>query len=488
MVLEKCGLGALGSGTKVPINQGLPQSCSRICWDLWTLKNQASSFYTQQNPCILPHLAYLKPHVTDGIQQHMKATIINIGDEILIGQIVNTNASWMAEYLDQNGIAVEQVLVIADTPAAILRAVEQALQTTSLVLLTGGLGPTKDDVTKTTLADYFGMEMVYHEPTFVNIQQLFAQYGRVADDRYRLQALMPVGAKILLNRMGTAPGMWFERGEQIVVSMPGVPREMKYLMQQEVVPRLKRLFHFPTILHHTVYTTGKGETDLAEILSFFENDLPSNIKLAYLPNSTMGIVRLRLSAYGEDAHVLGAQLEHYIGELPHLLGTLIFGENNTSIEVAVGELLRQKGYTLATAESCTGGNIAHRITAVSGSSAYFEGSVVAYSNSVKHRILGVSEQTLANHGAVSEATVLEMAQGVQALLQTDCAIAVSGIAGPTGGSPEKPVGTIWLAVVVGRAAYTKRLQLGKDRLQNIERTTTIALNLLRRFLLNDLKG
>lgn len=416
----------------------------------------------------------------------MKATIINIGDEILIGQIVNTNASWMADKLNQSGIAVDQVLVIADTQAAIRAAVEKALKQTDLVLITGGLGPTKDDVTKKTLADYFGMDMEYHEPSFKNIQQLFAQFGRVADERYQVQAEMPVGATILINKVGTASGMWFEKDGKVVVSMPGVPREVHYLLKYEVLPRLLRQYHFPTILHHTIYTTGKGETDLAEMLQEFEESLPSNIKLAYLPNSTLGFVRLRLSAYGEDAMVLESQLDHYVSELPAILGTLIFGENDETIERAVGQLLLKKGYTLGTAESCTGGNIAHKITSVPGSSAYYEGSVVAYSNSIKQQVLKVEAATLIDHGAVSEEVVIQMARGTQALMEVDCAIAVSGVAGPTGGSPEKPVGTIWVAIVKGEQLYTKRLQLGKDRIQNIERTTTIALNLLRLFLLNAL--
>lgn len=416
----------------------------------------------------------------------MKATIINIGDEILIGQIVNTNASWMAEQLDQSGISVQQVVVIADTEEAIRGAVDKALAQTDLVLITGGLGPTKDDVTKKTLADYFGMELAYHEPSFKNIQQLFAQFGRVADERYRVQAEMPIGATILINKVGTASGMWFERNGQIVVSMPGVPREVHYLLQQEILPRLLRQYHFPTILHHTIHTTGKGETDLAEILEEFEDSLPPNIKLAYLPNSALGFVRLRLSAYGEDAIVLESQLEHYISELAPLLGSLVFGENGETIEQAVGRVLLQKGYTLGTAESCTGGNIAHKITSISGSSAYYDGSVVAYSNKIKQELLGVKASTLEEHGAVSEEVVIEMARGTQELMKVDCAIAVSGVAGPTGGSPEKPVGTIWVAIAKGDEMYTKRLQLGKDRLQNIERTTTIALNLLRLFLLEAL--
>ncbi|MGH1337200.1 MAG: competence/damage-inducible protein A [Aureispira sp.] len=416
----------------------------------------------------------------------MKATIINIGDEILIGQIVNTNASWMADKLNQSGIAVHQVVVIADTQEEIRAAVDLALSQTDLVLVTGGLGPTKDDVTKKALANYFNMEMAYHEPSFKNIQQLFAQFGRVADERYRVQAEMPKEATILINKVGTASGMWFEKEGQVVVSMPGVPREVHYLLNHEVLPRLLRQYHFPTILHHTIYTTGKGETDLAEMLEEFEESLPSNIKLAYLPNSTLGFVRLRLSAYGEDAMILEAQLEHYVSELPPILGTLIFGENDETIERAVGNLLLQKGYTLGTAESCTGGNIAHKITSIPGSSAYYEGSVVAYSNRIKQQMLQVDATTLLDNGAVSEEVVIQMARGTQQLMQVDCAIAVSGVAGPTGGSPEKPVGTIWVAIVKGEECYTKRLQLGKDRIQNIERTTTIALNLLRLFLLQAL--
>lgn len=416
----------------------------------------------------------------------MKATIINIGDEILIGQIVNTNASWMADELDKNGIAVSRILAIADTKEAITDALDLAIATTDLVFITGGLGPTKDDVTKKTLADYFGMDMAFHEPTFNNMQQLFAQYGRVVDDRYRVQAEMPVGAKILINKAGTASGMWFERNDKVVVSMPGVPREVKYLMKYEALPNLKMQFQFPTIMHYTVNTTGIGETDLGEMLTEFEQKLPSNIKLAYLPNTMLGVVRLRLSAYGEDEIVLETQLDHYVRKLPPILGSLIFGEEKDTLESVLGKLLLKKEYTLGTAESCTGGNIAHKITSVAGCSAYYESSVIAYSNAIKESLLGVKAATLDVHGAVSEQTVIEMAKGTQKLLNVNCSIAVSGIAGPTGGSPEKPVGTIWVAVTKNEKIYTQKLQLGKDRIQNIERTTTIALNLLRRFLLDDL--
>lgn len=416
----------------------------------------------------------------------MKATIINIGDEILIGQIVNTNASWMAEKLNQSGIAVHEVLTIADTKESIVDALNRAMERTELVFVTGGLGLTKDDVTKKTLSDYFDMEMAFHEPTFNNIQQIFAQYGRVADDRYRAQAEMPVGAKVLINKTGAASGMWFEKNGKIVIAMPGVPREMKYLMTYEALPKLEMQLHFPTIMHRTINVTGRGETDLASLLEEFEQKLPSNIKLAYLPNSMLGMVRLRLSAYGEDAIVLETQLDHYVRKLPPILGSLIFGEEKDTLESVVGQLLLKNGYTLGTAESCTGGNIAHKITSIAGCSAYYESSVIAYSNTIKKNLLGVKESTLEEHGAVSEQTVIEMARGTQKLLNVNCSIAVSGVAGPTGGSPEKPVGTIWVAITKNEELYTEKLQLGKDRLQNIERTTTIALNLLRRFLINDL--
>ena len=416
----------------------------------------------------------------------MKATIINIGDEILIGQIVNTNAAWMAQKLNQHGLAVAQVLTIADTKESIVHALDIAIPNSKIVLITGGLGPTKDDITKRTLAEYFGMELAFHQASFDNIKQLFAQFGRVVDDRFRVQAEMPVGANILINKTGTASGMWFESKGKIIVSMPGVPREVKYLMKYEILPKLNMQLETPAIMHRTINLTGKGETDLAEMLVNFEKKLPSNIKLAYLPNPVTGVIRLRLSAVGNDAIVLETQLDHQVGKLPPILGSLIFGEEKDTLESVVGQLLLQKGYTMGTAESCTGGTIAHKITSVAGCSAYYESSVIAYSNATKMNLLGVSPETLKNHGAVSEETVIQMARGTQKLLQVNCAIAVSGVAGPTGGSPEKPVGTIWVAVTKNDEIYTKKLQLGKDRIQNIERTTTIALDLLRRFLLNDL--
>lgn len=416
----------------------------------------------------------------------MNACIINIGDEILIGQIINTNAAWMAQQLNLQGISVVQTLVISDTPQAIIDAVEAAKKTAQLILITGGLGPTKDDVTKKTLADHFGMPLEYHAPSFENIQDLFKQYGREADDRYKVQSHMPLGATVLINKTGTASGMWFEQDDAIIVSMPGVPREVKYLMTTEVLPRVIDKFNRPAILHHTLLSTGKGETDLSELLEDFEANLPPHIKLAYLPDTEKGMVRLRLSAKGDNLQKLQKELDEQVEKIKQILGVYIFGINEESLEMALGNILREKKLTITTAESCTGGNIARKITSVAGSSDYFSGSLVAYSNKVKAKHLGVDQQILDEFGAVSEACVISMAKGAQKLFEADCAIAVSGIAGPGGATPTKPVGTIWVAIANGATVYTKKLQLGTNRLQNITRTTNIALNLMRLSLINEL--
>jgi len=414
----------------------------------------------------------------------MKVHILNIGDEILIGQIINSNAATMANYLNEYGLAVEEMKTVSDQRESIQNAVSQALEVADIVLITGGLGPTKDDITKTTLADLFGMGLEFHEPSFANIVRLFSEFGRQTDDRYKIQAAMPVGATVLINKVGTASGMWFEKGDKIVVSMPGVPREMQYLMQNEVLPRLKAKFQMPAIQHHTLQTMGKGETDLSDMLEGLETQqLPPHIKLAYLPDTILGKVRLRLTAKGQDAEQLKNELAVHIGTMKNILGTLVFGEGETSIEAEVGKMLASRKLTLSTAESCTGGNIAKRLTSIAGSSNYFLGSVVAYSNGVKAQILGVSTQTLDEAGAVSEACVREMATGVRQLMKTDYAIAVSGIAGPDGGRPDKPVGTIWVAIADGEQVYSKKLQLGSDRNRNVEMTTSTALNLLRLLLL-----
>lgn len=416
----------------------------------------------------------------------MNAHIISIGDEILIGQIVNSNAAWMGEQLNQVGINVEQIVTISDDKDAIKNAVAQAEKTADIILLTGGLGPTKDDITKKTLADYFGLKLAYHAPSFENIQKLFVQYGKVVDDRYKIQAEMPVGADVLLNKVGTASGMWFNQNGKVTVSMPGVPYEMKYLMSNEVLPRLQKHFNRPTILHKTLLTTGKGETDLSGLLEEIEDQLPENIKLAYLPNTMKGQVRLRLSARGEDEKILQEELDTYATKITSILGLLVFGEEQQTLAGAIGEILNKKGASLGTAESCTGGNVAHHITEVAGCSSYFKGSVVAYSNEIKAKLLGVKLNTLDEYGAVSEQTIKEMVLGTIQHLDVDYAVATSGIAGPGGGRPDKPVGTIWIAVGDKNRVFTKRLQLGTNRARNIQLTTTIVLNTLRRFLLDDL--
>ncbi len=412
----------------------------------------------------------------------MKAQILSIGDEILIGQIINTNAAWMATELNACGVFVERIVTVSDNHQVIAEALCEAMQVADLILITGGLGPTKDDLTKKTLADLFGHELIYHDESFQNIVRLFEQFGRNADDRYKLQAYMPSRATILINKVGTASGMWFEEEGKIIVSMPGVPREMQYLMSYEVLPRLQARKDIPAIEHYTITSYGKGETDLSELLEDFEAALPPHIKLAYLPNTTTGYVRLRLTGRASDRDALRQEVELNATNLKAILGQLAIGRDEEPLERVLGEMLRQKGLTLSTAESCTGGNIAHKITAIAGSSSYFLGSVVAYSNEVKEKVLGVKAHSLEQYGAVSEETISQMAMGVKALMGSDCAIATSGIAGPDGGRPDKPVGTIWVAIAYKEQLRCKKLQLGKDRNRNIELASNIAMNMLRLML------
>jgi nicotinamide-nucleotide amidase len=416
----------------------------------------------------------------------MKAYILSIGDEILIGQILNTNANWMATELTLAGIYVERIVTLPDEKSAILEEVEQACKAADLVLITGGLGPTKDDITKKTLAEYFGMEMEYHAPSFDNIASLFQKFGRsMPDDRYKIQAHMPVGADIMINKMGTASGMWFEHQNGcILCSMPGVPREMKYLVEHEIMPRLRKSKELPAIVHDTILSFGRGETDLSTMLEEFEEALPSYIKLAYLPNTSTGYVRLRLTAKGDDKQQLHAEVELQMDKMRAILGSWIVGKEHEWLEVVVGDRLNKLGLSLGTAESCTGGNIAHKITSIPGSSAYYMGSLVTYSNEAKVNLLKVNAETLNTYGAVSEQTVKEMVLGALEALNVDYAIATSGIAGPTGGTDEKPVGTIWVAVGNKDYIYTKKLQLGNNRERNIEMTSNVALALLNKQLMD----
>lgn len=415
----------------------------------------------------------------------MKAYILSIGDEILIGQILNTNANWMATELTLAGIHVERIITLPDDHQAILEEVEQACKAADLVLMTGGLGPTKDDITKKTLAEYFDMELVYHPPSFDNITSLFMRFGKdLPDNRYKVQAEMPLGAEVMINKMGTASGMWFEHENGcILCSMPGVPREMKYLVKEEIMPRLHDRKQLPSIVHRTILSFGRGETDLSTSLEDFEAQLPTNIKLAYLPNTSTGYVRLRLTAKGDDEMALLAAVESQLAKMQAVLGSWIVGTEQQPLQVRVGERLLEKGLTLGCAESCTGGNISHKITTVPGCSKYYMGTVVSYSNEAKMNLLKVNASTLEKHGAVSEQTVKEMVLGAIDALDVDYAIATSGVAGPTAGSPKKPVGTIWVAVGNKNDIYTKKLQLGNNRERNIEMTSNIALALLNKQLI-----
>lgn len=410
----------------------------------------------------------------------MKIYILTIGDELLIGQVIDSNSAWMAQQLNLIGARVVGKATVSDDHEDILAGMAAGLEKADALLITGGLGPTKDDVTKKAIADFYGVGFIFSQETYEHISDLFARYGRPLNETVQHQCLMPQNALLLRNKMGTAPGMWFDENDKVVVSMPGVPYEMQYLMEKEVLPRLSDRFPAQPIAHRTLLTAGVGESVLADLIAGFEDFLPPHIKLAYLPS--IGQVRLRLTGQGPDREALDRELDERAGQLRSLLGDHCFGAGSNTLENTVGELLRSKNLLLGTAESCTGGFLAHRITSVPGSSDYFAGSVIAYSNAIKEKMLAVSSDTLLQHGAVSEETVIDMVKG--ALDQLDCHLAVStsGIAGPGGGTPEKPVGTIWIAIGNREKIETFRLNLGKDRLKNIEYTSVFALNKIRLFV------
>jgi nicotinamide-nucleotide amidase len=388
----------------------------------------------------------------------------------------------MGKILNLHGALVERIVSVGDVHEHIIMALHDACQHADVVLITGGLGPTKDDITKKALADFFQVDLQFSESSYQRICRFFEQLGRNATEAHRQQCYMPANAELLYNKMGTAPGMWFRHGQTILVSMPGVPYEMKYLMEHEVIPRLRQIFPGQAIGHRTLRTAGEGESRIAERLHHFETHLPKGMKLAYLPN--LGQVRLRLSYSGPTQAETDQLLDAKAAELEALLPDIVYGYGEESPEMALGRLLKTHGLHLGTAESCTGGHIAHLITRVPGSSAYFTGAIIAYSNEVKMNQLGVQSSTLQQHGAVSKATVEEMVQGLLKALDVDLAIAVSGIAGPDGGSPEKPVGTIWMAVGNKDNIHTHLINAGKDRLKNIEYASTMAIELTRRFILS----
>ena len=411
----------------------------------------------------------------------MKAEIITIGDEILIGQIVDTNSAWIGEQFNLNGIEVYQVTSVHDERVQIIEALDKAAEKVDLVLITGGLGPTKDDITKNVLCEYFHTEMVFHEPIFEHIKERFKLREIDINKLNRDQALVPKNCTVLFNKTGTAPGMWFEKNNTIFVSVPGVPFEMQYLVEYEIIPRLVKTGRTKAIVHKTVLTQGIPESMLATKLEEWENALPSTIKLAYLPNPMS--VRLRLSAMGTDKSALEKIVDEEILKLYKIIPEYIYGFDDDTLAVVIGRLLKAQNKKLAVAESCTGGFISHQITSVSGCSEYYQGSVTSYSNEAKQNLLGVKAETLNNFGAVSEEVALEMAAGALKVLNADYAVATTGIAGPTGGTDEKPVGIVWIAVAGHKRTFAKKFIFGNNRERNIIRSGQTALQLLRRVIL-----
>lgn len=409
------------------------------------------------------------------------ASIITIGDELLIGQTIDTNSAYIAQELNKIGIWVRRRVAIGDGRQEILDALAAESRQAQVVIITGGLGPTADDITKPTLCDYFGGTMMVDAGALQNVVTIFERLGRPLIDRNRKQAEVPDTCTVLPNKRGTAPGMWFEKEGVIYVSLPGVPHEMMGLMQSSVLPKLKEQLELPVILHRSLLTAGKGESEVAEILLDFEAALPPHIKLAYLPS--YGMVKLRLTAKGSDAASLASALTHQFDTLHHLLQAFVVVTEDISLQEAVLNMLQQKGRTLSTAESCTGGYVAHLITAIPGSSAVYQGSVVSYANDIKERLLDVPAETLAAAGAVSEETVRQMALGVREQMKTDFAIATSGIMGPGGGTDQKPVGTVWVAVASSSEVRTRKFHFRFDRKRNIELTAVNALNMLRQLVM-----
>ena len=403
----------------------------------------------------------------------MNASIITIGDELLIGQVVNTNASWIAAELETNNIHVSRIVTIADDFHDITNTLSEALLQSDVVIITGGLGPTKDDITKMALCDYFGMQLVMHEPSLANVVDFFTKRGLPISAINKMQALVPDGCEPLVNKVGTAPGMWFEREGKIIVSLPGVPFEMRWLMSEYVLPKLQGYLGVEAILHKTILTCGIGESFLSELLDTWEAALPQNFRLAYLPDA--GKVRLRLSARGDYKVTLQGQIETQLATLKVLISDYIYGYDDENFASVVGKLLRNKSATLATAESCTGGELGHQITEISGASDYYLGGVITYSNQLKEQLLGVSADTLANYGAVSSKTAQEMASGCRKLFKSDFAIATTGIAGPTGGTEEKPLGTVWIAIASKNGVVSQKYVFRTTRAQHQERTVNQAL-------------
>lgn len=407
----------------------------------------------------------------------INAEILTIGDELLYGQILDTNAQWMSAALSNAGIRVIRKTTVGDQEDEILGAFAEAERRVDILLITGGLGPTNDDLTKPCLSKYFNCALKINEEALAEVTDFFKTRGRPLTEVNRQQAALPECCEKITNKIGTAPGMWFERSGRVFVSMPGVPHEMKMMMTDLIIPKLKQTFATANIHHHVVRTIGIGESFLAEKIVDWENSLPSHIKLAYLPG--LGEVKLRLTGIGNSLETLQEETNILTEKLTHLVGEYIYGYGEEPLEVVIGRTLLEKNLTLSIAESCTGGYLSHMITSVPGSSAYFQGSIVPYAYEIKMQQLGVKPETLEKFGAVSEETIREMAAMVREKFKTDIGVATSGIAGPGGATPEKPVGTVWIGYCDKQKTVAKKLQLTKDRILNIKYSSLAALNLIR---------
>ncbi len=415
----------------------------------------------------------------------MKCTILSIGDELLIGQTLNTNAYWISQKMNEIGIDVIHQVSLSDEKNDIVYCLNNAILNSKVILITGGLGPTSDDITKEVLCDFFDGKLVLNEAALQNIERIFELRKRLINEPTLNVAYLPDVCIAIQNKNGTAPGMIFSKEGKTIVSMPGVPYEMKGMILDDVIPYLKSIYTLPCILHCNILTAGVGETQLADRLIDFEKNKDERIKLAYLPN--IGKVRLRLTIKGENKQELLTVLESAKKEVVSNIEEYIFGFDDDSLEQKIGDLLTEKKMTIGTAESCTGGYLAHLITSVSGSSIYFKGSIISYSNEIKKDILGVKEETLQTFGAVSEQTVSEMISGALDKLKVDIAIAISGVAGPNGGTLEKPVGTVFIGIGNKEKTIVKKISFTKHRDRNIQLSGVVALVMLRKFLLNQLK-
>jgi nicotinamide-nucleotide amidase len=409
--------------------------------------------------------------------KNIYADIITIGDEILYGQITDTNSQWISAELDKIGIRTKRKSSVSDKEAEILEVLQEAEKRSDIILITGGLGPTNDDITKKTLARYFNCELVLHETALKDVREMFERRGRELTETNKGQAFLPIACSYVHNTAGTAPGMWFEKNGKIFMSMPGVPYEMKELMTRSVLPKLGDYFKTPTIIHQIVKTTGIGESNLSDLIKDWEAELPKHIGLAYLPS--LGEVKLRLTATGENTVQLKNDIDKELNKLRPIISEYIFGYSDEPLEKILGDILREKKLTVATAESCTGGYLSHLFTSIAGSSDYFKGGIIAYHNEVKTKLLDVPEEDIRTYGAVSENTVKEMAMAVRKKLNTQIGVAASGIAGPGGGTEEKPVGTVWIAYSDAEKTIAKKLVFGTNRGVNIRLAAYSLLNLIR---------